>query len=168
MRRKAGGGGRARDRRGRVVLAGARLESVELDVARGVARLRCEGTTLEFGRVRATTLLAPWDGAPGTVERVTIVAADAGELGLEVRVRYSTVPRVYRVVCGSVRRIGPPRSRSAQTRREGAQEEHRAGEDRAEDRHLPDQAERAVLPDGLGSRVPPGVGLGERKRRRHG
>ena len=89
---------------GEVLLAERALRSVELDARRGRALLRCEGVSLCFERVHATTLLGPWDGAPGTVEHVKVVAAGAGEICLEVRVRWATVPRVYRVVCAAVRR----------------------------------------------------------------
>jgi len=57
-----------------------------------------------------TTLLAPWDGTPGTVEWLRVVAADAETLALELRVQWRDVPRVYRMVCGALRiaRAAPP------------------------------------------------------------
>lgn len=91
-------------RPGEVLLAGVRLLAVELDVASGCAWLRCEGGGLELERVHATNLLSPWDGAPGQLEHVKVLEIEAGLAALEVRVRYATVPRVYRVVCGGVRR----------------------------------------------------------------
>ena len=93
---------------GDVLLADVELAGVELDVERGSARIRAAGASLEFEAVRATTLLSPWDGARGRIEHVKVLAIDAGEICLEVRVRYETVPRNYRVVCGSVRQCSPP------------------------------------------------------------
>lgn len=94
---------------GEVLLAGAELLAVELDVDHGRARLVCTSATLEFEGVRATTLLAPWDGNRGTVEQAKVVAQDAGELCVEVRVRFVTVPRVYRVVCRAARLVAAAR-----------------------------------------------------------
>jgi len=101
----------ARPRTGEVLLADAALQSVELDVDRGRARLRCREAELEFEGVRATTLLGPWDGAPGIVEHARVVASEPQGICVEIRVKYSTVPRVYRVVCTAVRRRVPARAR---------------------------------------------------------
>jgi hypothetical protein len=84
---------------GEILLRERSLRAVELDVRRARARLRCADVTLTLEGIRATTLLGPWDGATGTVEHVKVVAVAAGAICVEVRVRYVTVPRVYRVVC---------------------------------------------------------------------
>jgi hypothetical protein len=91
-------------RAGDVLLEQRPLERVELDVARGTATLCCSGATLRFEGIAATTLLGPWDGARGVVEHATVVAVEAGQVCVEVRVRFATVPRVYRVVCARVSR----------------------------------------------------------------
>jgi hypothetical protein len=88
---------------GEFLLRDAALRSVAIDVERGRIRLRCERTTVTFDGIRATTLLGPWDGASGEIEHVKVLSVDAGETCLEVRVRFATVPRVYRVVCREVR-----------------------------------------------------------------
>ena len=89
---------------GTCLLEGCELRRVELDLTERRARLVCEGATVAFEGVRAATLLAPWDGATGIVEELRVVAVAAGEICLELRVRYATVPRVHRVVCTDVRR----------------------------------------------------------------
>jgi hypothetical protein len=87
---------------GDVLLADASLERVEFAVADGAILLVAGGRRVRFGSVRATTFLAPWDGTPGTVEWLRVVAAGAGELCLELRVRWREVPRLYRMVCAGV------------------------------------------------------------------
>jgi len=87
---------------GDVLLAAAPLERVEFAVVDGAILLVAGGRRVRFGSVRATTFLGPWDGTPGAVEWLRVVAADAGELCLELRVRWREVPRVYRMVCASV------------------------------------------------------------------
>jgi len=89
---------------GAELLAEAELERVELDVKRGRARIECTGASVLISGLRAGTLLSPWDGAPGVVEHLRVVAIDAGEICLELKVRYATVPRVHRIVCTDVRR----------------------------------------------------------------
>lgn len=87
---------------GDVLLADAPLERVEFAVDDGAILLSAGGRRVRFGSVRATTFLGPWDGTPGAVEWLRVVSAGAGELCLELRVRWRDVPRVYRMVCASV------------------------------------------------------------------
>jgi hypothetical protein len=94
---------------GAILLRDVALESVLLDVTRGRIELRCEGTTLVFEGVRATTLLGPWDGARGRVEEARVVAVEPGSTCVEVRVRYETVPRVYRIVAAQCSVDAQPR-----------------------------------------------------------
>ena len=101
-------GARAASRRR--LLRGGAIERVAFDPARATVELVAGGRCCVFEEVRATTLLAPRDGTPGTVEWLRVVAADAETLALELRVQWRDVPRVYRMVCGAVRiaRAAPP------------------------------------------------------------
>ena len=103
-------GAAARPRAGDELLRGGALERVAFDPRRAAVELVVAGRRCVFEEVRATTLLAPWDGTPGTVEWLRVVAADAETLALELRVRWRDVPRVYRMVCGALRiaRAAPP------------------------------------------------------------
>jgi len=97
------GGAAARPRAGDELLRGGALERVAFDPVGGSVELVVSGRRCTFEAVRATTLLAPWDGTPGTVEWLRVVAADEASLALELRVQWLEVPRVYRMVCGAVR-----------------------------------------------------------------
>ena len=100
---KRRGGAAARPRAGEEPLRGGALERVVFDPDRARVELVVAGRRCVFEEVRATTLLAPWDGTPGTVEWLRVAAADETTLALELRVRWREVPRVYRIVCGALR-----------------------------------------------------------------
>ncbi|MSR45724.1 MAG: hypothetical protein EXS13_01430 [Planctomycetes bacterium] len=83
---------------GAVLVVEEVLETVALDVAIATLRLRTARHELCARGVVATNLLGPWDGAPGVVEWLRVVSIAAGETCVELRVRYATVPRHYRLV----------------------------------------------------------------------
>ena len=121
-------------RPGAVLLAAAALERVEFDVLAATITIAASGTRLVFRGVRATNLLAPWDGARGSVEYVRVADVVAGELCLELRVRYATVPRNYRLVCKSVVRESArsgPVSRGSRRKSAGRPGRSRAGRPRS-------------------------------------
>ncbi len=84
--------------------AGQTLLSITLDFASSAARLQLEEECVSLEEVRSATLAAPWDGTACKVEYLRIVDRSAGELCVELRVRYSEVPRTYRIVCGQLHR----------------------------------------------------------------
>lgn len=83
---------------GAVLVVEEVLEAVAFDVAAATLRLRTARHDLCARGLVATNLLGPWDGAPGVVEWLKVVAVAAGETCVELRVRYATVPRHYRLV----------------------------------------------------------------------
>jgi hypothetical protein len=87
---------------GELLLRDAPLERVEFAPDDAALILAAGGRRVRFAGVRATNFLAPWDGTPGTVEWLRVASAGAGEICLELRVRWREVPRVYRMVCASV------------------------------------------------------------------
>jgi len=99
---------------GATLIADEALLRAELDVARATVRLGCARSELVAEGVVATNLLGPWDGAAGVVEWARVVAVEAGETCVELRVRFATVPRHYRLVAKRValRRVSasPPRT----------------------------------------------------------
>lgn len=101
---------------GATLIADEALVGVELDVARATLRLRCARTELVAEGVVGTNLLGPWDGATGVVEWLRVVGVEAGETCLELRVKYATVPRHYRLVARNVTlravSASPPRTTS--------------------------------------------------------
>lgn len=103
MNARAGAGARPRPQAGEELLRGGAIERVVFDPARATVELVAGGRRCVFEEVRATTLLGPWDGTPGTLEWLRVVAADESELALEMRVQWRHVPRVYRMVCGTLR-----------------------------------------------------------------
>lgn len=107
----AGGGAAA----GEPLVAGEALRRVELDVARGTLRIEFERSVLDAAQLVATNLLGPWDGAPGVAEWVRVVAEQAGETCVELRIRYATVPRHYRIAARDVRVNGVPTRSCAST-----------------------------------------------------
>jgi hypothetical protein len=88
---------------GDVLMRDAPVERLEFAIGEGCVQLSAGGRRVRFEAVRATNLLAPWDGTPGTVEWLRVVGVDAREICLELRVRWRDVPRVYRMVCAAVR-----------------------------------------------------------------
>ncbi len=82
---------------GATLLAGEALERIEIDVVGSRVLLDFERTRIEAFGVVATTLLAPWDGATGVAEWLRVEAVQGGEVCLELRMRYVTVPRHYRL-----------------------------------------------------------------------
>lgn len=100
-----GAGGESEFRPGQILLEQVALRSMTLDAVNSTIRIETAGDRLEFGAIRATTLLGPWDGARGVVERAEVVAAAAGEICVSIQVRFETVPRTYRLVCGSIQRM---------------------------------------------------------------
>lgn len=87
---------------GDVLLRDAPLERLEIAVDDGAILLTAGGRRVRFEGIRAATFLGPWDGTPGRVEWLRVVGVDAGEVCLELRVKWREVPRVYRMVCGRV------------------------------------------------------------------
>jgi hypothetical protein len=100
-----GADGEGSVRPGQVLVEQVALRSMTLDAENAAIRIETERERLEFGAIRATTLLGPWDGARGVIERAEVVAAAAGEICVSIRVRFETVPRTYRLVCGSIQRM---------------------------------------------------------------
>jgi len=78
------------------------LAALRFDVRAGTLELVTARHRLRAREVRATNLLGPWDGAPGVVEWLAVAAVAAGETCVELRVRYATVPRHYRLVARSI------------------------------------------------------------------
>lgn len=87
---------------GDVLLESAPLERVEFAFDDGAILLAAGGRRVRFEGVRATNFLGPWDGTPGRIEWLRVAGAGAGELCLELRVKWREVPRVYRMVCAGV------------------------------------------------------------------
>ena len=85
------------------LLRDACFDRLEIEPAHGAVRIDAGGRRVTFEGVRATTLLAPWDGTPGSIEWLRVVAVDADSVCLELRVAWREVPRVYRMVCAAVR-----------------------------------------------------------------
>ncbi len=78
------------------------LSGLQFDVRAGTLELLTARHRLHARDVRATNLLGPWDGARGVVEWLEVAAVAAGETCVELRVRYATVPRHYRLVARSI------------------------------------------------------------------
>lgn len=87
---------------GATLVAGEALLGVTLDVAGGRLVVDFERTRIEARELVATTLLAPWDGAPGVAEWLRVEAVQGGETCLELRMRFTTVPRHYRIAARQV------------------------------------------------------------------
>jgi hypothetical protein len=75
---------------------------LSVDARHGRLELSTARHRLVARDVRATNLLGPWDGATGVVEWITVAAVAAGETCVEMRVRWATVPRHYRLVACSI------------------------------------------------------------------
>ncbi len=89
---------------------GRALGAVRIDLPARWIELSLEGGSLLFTEVISSNLLGPWDGAEGTIEDIEVVDQDADVLCLEIRVRFTSVPRRYRVVCRHLSKIetAPP------------------------------------------------------------
>ncbi len=88
---------------GETLVADAPLRRIELDLGAGSLRLHLDSVVVECSGIVATNVLGPWDGTPGIVEWLRVVAIEEGATCLELRVRFTVVPRVYRLVARSVR-----------------------------------------------------------------
>jgi hypothetical protein len=78
------------------------LESLRFDLGDARVTAQIGPYQVEWSGVRATTLLSPWDGAPGQVEWLQLLEEGDGECCLELRVRFGAIPRVFRIVCRSI------------------------------------------------------------------
>lgn len=78
------------------------LEWLGVDVRTGSIELRTERHVVLAAQVCAANLLGPWDGATGVVEWLEVVAIEGGAICVELRVRFATVPRHYRLVARSL------------------------------------------------------------------